>query len=551
MGELRRYFSYIGKYKGAYWGNFVLTLLLSAVMEVQYSYMNKLVFNAVEHTDSRLFVYAVILCVILVVLRCLSPYLRYFQIKIVRKIVFDIKMKLFQKLMRLNMDFYEKTHSANALKILNDDANSLKDSYFSHVYWVVGKVFNGMAAVVAMVIYSPALAVVSIVFSVITVRVSLRIQQNMKKMEKNIQGSISRLTERLSDILSGFILLKMYRGASIVLENFREENETVLREEKRRTEKAGSLEMISFLLGILGNFGTMIAGAVFVSQGRMDYGTVMAVVSLQMSVSGMVQRFGSSLTIFSASLVKAGRVFDFLEDGVEETEEHMEEIKEIKGNHAGGETETPVIIQNLNFSYEEGRMVLKQFSMKADYGERILLTGESGCGKSTLLRLLMRFHGKSSGKIRIFGRDIEAYSLAQLRNMITYVPQNCYLFEGTIRENILMGCYAKEGMEKEVERAAGLAYADEFIRKLPQGYETKLLSGGSNLSGGQRQRIAIARAFLKDAPILLLDEPSSALDAESERILCLAMDELMKDKIVFMVTHGTNFNGKFDRIISL
>ncbi|MGN0161034.1 MAG: ABC transporter ATP-binding protein [Lachnospiraceae bacterium] len=551
MGELRRYFSYIGKYKGAYWGNFVLTLLLSAVMEVQYSYMNKLVFNAVEHTDSRLFVHAVILCVILVVLRCLSPYLRYFQIKIVRKIVFDIKMKLFQKLMRLNMDFYEKTHSANALKILNDDANSLKDSYFSHVYWVVGKVFNGMAAVVAMVIYSPSLAVVSIVFSVITVRVSLRIQQNMKKMEKNIQGSISRLTERLSDILSGFILLKMYRGASVVLENFREENETVLREEKRRTEKAGSLEMISFLLGILGNFGTMIAGAVFVSQGRMDYGTVMAVVSLQMSVSGMVQRFGSSLTIFSASLVKAGRVFDFLEDGVEETEEHMEEIKEIKGNHAGGETETPVIIQNLNFSYEEGRMVLKQFSMKADYGERILLTGESGCGKSTLLRLLMGFYGKSSGKIRIFGRDIESYSLAQLRNMITYVPQNCYLFEGTIRENILMGCYAKEGMEKEVERAAGLAYADEFIRKLPQGYETKLLSGGSNLSGGQRQRIAIARAFLKDAPILLLDEPSSALDAESERILCLAMDELMKDKIVFMVTHGTNFNGKFDRMISL
>lgn len=547
MGELKRYFSYIGKYKGVYWGNFVLTLLVSAVMEVQYSYMNKLVFNAVEHTDRRLFVNAVILCVILVLLRSLSPYLRYFQIKIVRKIVFDIKMKLFQKLMRLNMDFYEKTHSAGALKILNDDANSLKDSYFSHVYWVVGKAVNGMTAVVAMIIYSPSLAVISILFSVITVRVSLRIQQNIRKMEKNIQGSISRLTERLSDILSGFILLKMYRGSSIVLENFQKENETVLQEEKRRTEKAGTLEMISFLLGILGNFGTMIAGAVFVSQGKMDYGTVMAVVSLQMSVSGMVQRFGSSLTTFSASLVKAARVFDFLEEGVEEAEEHMEETNE---NHAGGETEAPVIIQNLNFSYEEGRMVLKQFSMEADYGERILLTGESGCGKSTLLRLLMGFYGKSSGEIRIFGRDIESYSLAKLRNMITYVPQNCYLFEGTIRENILMGCHAKEGMEKEVERAARLAYADEFIRKFPQGYDTRISAGGSNLSGGQRQRIAIARAFLKDAPILLLDEPSSALDAESERMICLAIDELMKDKIVFMVTHGTNFTGKFDRVVS-
>ncbi len=195
-------------------------------------------------------------------------------------------------------------------------------------------------------------------------------------------------------------------------------------------------------------------------------------------------------------------------------------------------------------------MVLKQFSMEADYGERILLTGESGCGKSTLLRLLMGLYGKSSGEIRIFGRDIESYSLAKLRNMITYVPQNCYLFEGTIRENILMGCHAKEGMEIEVERAARLAYADEFIRKLPQGYDTRISAGGSNLSGGQRQRIAIARAFLKDTPILLLDEPSSALDAESERMICLAIDELMKDKIVFMVTHGKNFTGKFDRVVS-
>lgn len=307
MNELKRYFSYIGKYKGVYWCNFVITLLLSAGIEVIYSYMNKMVFNSAEYGDFKKFELAVILCVLMVVINCLFPYLRYFQIKIVRKIVFDIKIELFHKLMKMNMAYYEKTHSGAALKILNDDANSLKDSYFSHVYWVMGKVINGMTAVVTMVIYSPILAVISIMFSIITVQVSVRINKGIKRMEKEIQSSMSKLTERLSDILAGFVILKMYRGSSIVLEHFHNENETVLKEEKGRTRKLGLLEMLSFVLGIFGNFGTIIAGAILVANGKLDYGTVMAVVSLQMSVSGMVQRFGSSMATLNSSLVKAGR----------------------------------------------------------------------------------------------------------------------------------------------------------------------------------------------------------------------------------------------------
>lgn len=548
MGELKRYFSYMGKYKGFYWSNFVVTLLVSATIEVLYSYMNKLVFHSVEYGNVKMFEMAAVLCVVLVVMNCLFPYLRYFQIKIVRKIVFDIKIKLFNKLLKMNMTYYEKTHSGEALKILNGDANSLKDSYFSHVYWVTGKVINGMTAVVAMMIYSPYLAVVSIIFSVITVQVSLRINKRIKQQEKEISGRMAKLTERLSDILSGFALLKMYRGSLIVLRHFHDENETVRKEEMSRTRRLGLLEMISFLLGILGNFGTIIVGAILVAYGKMDYGTVMAVVSLQMSVSGMVQRFGSSVATFNSSLVKAGRVFDFLEqDG--------EEMWEVTANDGNGDitwinNAKPLEIKDLVFGYEGKGNVLDGFSLTVSDGEKILLTGESGCGKSTLLRLLMGFYEKSYGEIKFYGRELCDYSLEQLRNLITYVPQNNYLFEGTIRENIILGT-GRPVTEEEIIRAAKLAYADEFIDELPAGYDTPLTAGGKNLSGGQRQRIAIARAFLKDSPILLLDEPSSALDVQSEKMIYLAMKKLMKNRVVLMITHRMTASLEYDRMVEM
>lgn len=544
MRELKRYFSYIGKYRYLYWMILSLTIFSSAVIEVLNSHMNKLFFNAVEYGDRRRFGFAAILCVILVVLNCLFPYYRYFQIRLVRKIVFDIKIRLFHKLMGLNMNYYEEHHSGEALKTLNWDANSLKDSYFSHVYWVAGKLVNGVVAIVTMMFYSPALAMVSIGFSLITVYMSLEINKQIKKTDRSIQGNIARLAERLSDILSGFAILKMYRGSSIVVQHFCEENENTATKEKERVQKTAMLEMLSFLLGILGNFGTIIAGAVFVANGRLDYGTVMAVVSLQMNVSSMVQRLGNSMTTLSASLVKAGRVFDFLELECEE------ERDEAECENAAWGDEMPIEIQNLCFTYDSQRNVLNNLNLTIAHNEKILLMGESGCGKSTLLKLLLRFYKCSSGKILLYGRDINEYSLEQLRRMITYLPQNNYLFEGTIRENIACGSQkTAEAAEQEIRRAAELAYADEFIRELPQGYDTRLTAGGSNLSGGQRQRLAIARAFMKDSPIILMDEPASALDVESEKKIEQAMKVLTQQRIVLMITHRENSFSEFDRVV--
>lgn len=544
MSALKRYFAYLGKYKKAYWVNFVITLVVSACLRILYSYMNKLLYNSVEYQNKKLFIYAVILCVIVVVLNCVFPYLRYFQIRIVRKVVFDIKIKLFDKLLKRNMTYYEKNHSGEALKILNWDANSLKDSYFSHVYWVVGKVVDGVTAMLTMIVYNPYLAMISIGFSFLTVYVSMQINQRMKNMNQEIQVGLSRLAGYLSDILSGFGILKMYSGASIVIERYLGGNATVTAQEEARVSQAAVLEMLSFVLGMLGNFGTILVGALLVAQGKADYGTVMAVVSLQMSVSTMVQRFGSSMATFSASLVKADRVFDFLEQDGEEEQGEAGPINPVK-------EEVPILWDKVTFSYDGERNVLQDFSMKVADKEKILLMGASGCGKSTILKLFLRFFENNEGRILLYGHTIQEYSLRQLRDMITYIPQESYLFEGTIRENIALGNVRTNVTEEQIVRAARLAYADEFIRELPLGYDTPIQAGGSNLSGGQRQRIAIARAFLKDSPILLMDEPSSALDVHSEKMIHLALSQLMKQRIVLMVTHRQTALEEFDRVVEL
>lgn len=544
MKDLKRYFSYIGKYKAAYWTVFIFTLVTSAALTFTYPYMNKLIFNALEYSDRELFRQAVIICLVLVILNCLAPYRRYFQIKIVRKIVFDIKIQLFEKLMMLDMDYYEKHHSGEALKTLNWDANSLKDSYFSHVFWVFGRLVNGVTSLIAMYLYSPLLMFVSIGFCLVTVYFSIQINKQIKEMDKGIQGKVSRLTNRLSDILSGFTELKMYRGATIVCDSFYGENEKVLKEEGVRAGKAAKLEMVTFFLSILASFGTIGVGAYLVSCGRLDYGTVMAIVSLQMGVSTMVQGFGSALTTLSASLVKAGRVFDFLEMECEEAQgkdmvEPMEEA-------------APIEVEKLTFSYDGERPVFKDFSLCLEDGKKLMLMGESGCGKSTLLKLLMGFYQKEGGSIKLYGREVSEYPLWQLRQMITYIPQRSYLFEGTIRENIAYGGIDKESVtEKRIIAAARMAYADEFIKSFPEGYDTYVEAGGKNLSVGQRQRIAIARAFLKNSPILLMDEPSSALDVHSEKAVNKAISELMKDKVVIMVTHRDAATKEFDRVVEI
>lgn len=611
MHELKRYFSYMGKHQFTYWMILITTIVTENVLNILYSYVNKQTLNAIEYSDMRLFRSAVILCVIVLILRCLFPYLRYFSIHLVRQMFFEVKSTLFDKLLTLNMSWYESNHSGDGIKALNWDANSLKDSWFSHVYWILGKVTIGISSLITMFIYCPLLAGISVVVCLMTATVTIYLNNSMKKSSKKVQEATVNLAKWLNDILAGFSILKMYSGSNIVIDKYLNENQNVTSKELERTRKASFLEMLNFLLGLLGSFSTILFGVYLVSKNMIDYGTIMAVVTLQISLSATMQRLGGAVTTFNNSLVKASRVFDFMDIGdvedmmCSDIEDNCGVLNMTDSNardncsaQAGGCT---IDIKNLTFSYNSHKNTLTNFNLNIGCNEKITLKGKSGCGKSTLLKLLLRFYDYQNGHIKINNIDLKDYPVSKLRNMIAYIPQDCFLFEGTIAENIAYGLGAEalhiynsinddnigdnifndinnrhNNFNKKINypisfnninstlntfnnndvvtlydiiSAAKLAYADEFISQLPDGYETHINSGGTNLSGGQRQRIAIARAFLKNAPILLMDEPSSALDEESEKMINKALHKLMQNKLVIMVSHRDSGDEEFDRVV--
>lgn len=567
MKDLKRFLSYMGKYSFTYWFILIATLIIESFLQILYSYVTKRTINAIEFQNIELFRTAVIASVIIVILKCLFPYLRYFQIRLVRKMVYELKLKLYEKLLSMNMDFFKSTHSADAIKTLNWDANSLKDSWFSHIYWVLGKIVMVVSAIITMCFYSPILMGISLIICAFTAFVSVKINKSIKKYAKMVQKKSTKLSILLSNIISGFVTLKMSSGARIVLNHFYEESEEAFQLEKSRVMVEASFEMAAFLLGVIGSFGTIIAGTVLVSEGTLDFGTVMAVVTLQMSVSNAMQRLGGSISALTTSIVRASHVFDFMELDMEEQinrltgENPGKEVFKGESSDVFGKGQPVLEISDLQFSYNDNDKLKDKSKdcselccgkMQIRAGEKIMLTGESGCGKSTLLKLIQGFYPVENEKITIGGKDINEYELDELRNIIAYVPQDSYLFEGTIAENIAFGWNGENVPSMDmIIAAAKEAYADKFIEHLPDGYNTKVTAGGTNLSGGQRQRIAIARAFMKNSPIVLMDEPSSALDTYSENVLLKAMKELLENKTVIMVSHRMTGIDKFERVVRI
>jgi ABC-type multidrug transport system fused ATPase/permease subunit len=290
--------------------------------------------------------------------------------------------------------------------------------------------------------------------------------------------------------------------------------------------KQAEMDSVSFTFSFLCNVGVIVLGVFMSIRGWTDIGTVAGIVTLQDSVSRMFLNLGNSYSRLQEYMSDAGRVFQILDE---------ESEKEVYSSESVKDKSSMISLENVYFSYETRQGVINNMNLSVKKGQHAALVGPSGGGKSTVIKLLLGLYRISSGSMGIAGKAMSEYNIHTVRDMIAYVPQDAYLFDGTIMENIRYG--KLDATDEEVIEAAKAAYADDFIQSLPDGYKTILQSRGSNLSGGQRQRIAIARAFLKNAPILLLDEATSALDSESENQVQISLEALMKNRTTISIAH--------------
>ena len=354
------------------------------------------------------------------------------------------------------------------------------------------------------------------------------------------------IAERISNILSGIEQIKIFSLKSVMVEQYIKENEKYRKEQNKRNFMSASLDGLNQIFELLGSLVFIAVGLVLVSQGITTVDRLAAVYLLYGSMSWNLLQVGLYIPSMANYLANAKRVFEFLD--MEEEPERYESVSAISFQ---GDAEISIrdVVRHNGLHSAGPQYVLQHFNLDIPKGKCVALKAESGKGKSTIAKLILGLYPVKEGKIFIKGKAYEEYPLAEVRQLIGYVPQEPYLYDVSVAENIR---YGRPGASQEdIINAAKLANAHDFIMELKDGYETRVGERGNLLSGGQRQRIAIARAVLKDAPILILDEATSALDHNSEKLVNEALDRMMAGRTTIVIAHRESTLAHADLVVEL
>lgn len=444
--------------------------------------------------------------------------------------------------MSLPYSYYEKHHSGEIVSKVSYDLTKMGDIYGSRFRRVVMPFLQVVAFLIPMFYLSPHLTLCLVVVNGVMMGVELLLLNPMHRVSRELSAINGTMTSRLSDLLQGMEQVRMYQSGRQTVNEFKTQNHNYAKKSGRKILYVACLESSGKGFELLCSLVFLMLGIYFVNKGYTTLGALTAVYTMYGAFSFQFLQMGKYIPELVGCLANAKNIFDFLDEAREPQNWYGEQMSE--GNVTEGEK--AVDINSITFSYDGESTVLKGFSLDVKRGECIAITGASGCGKTTLSKLLLGLYPLEEGTIEVNGFKMRECSLAELRRQIAYVPQEPYLFNGTVMDNIRMG--RPNATEEEIVEAAKLANAHEFVAGFPEGYHTKVGERGNNLSGGQRQRIAIARAILKDAPIILMDEATSALDNESEQLVNEALKNLQGKKTIVMIAHRPSTIELADRV---
>lgn len=509
--------------------------IVSVCLNIVLAFISKNVFNAAVKGDINLIIKGITIAgVSFLIGATLRPFMGYISKKCVRKTMTDIRVKVYKSLCNSDLQSLEKYHSGDLTSRIINDMVSIEDIYASQVFYLAFACVNGIIAVAAIFMLQWILGIIVLILGIITLLVCKKFNHTTKEISDTIQQQTGTMNERLVDIIQGITVTKIFSLEDIVQHFYSEKNHELCKNMFKRDCINGKFLSINFLFSFINEIGVLCIGVFMAMNGMIDMGTIIAVILLQGNANYMFSNINSFMINIQKSLAGANRVIELLDLPMEA------DTLSFNNNSQKSNTQEAVSIKEIKFSYEDkykGNTVpiLNKISFSVDKGKTAALVGKSGCGKSTVIKLLLGFYKADEGSICINGKPVNEYKLNELRDLMAYVPQNAYLFSGTVEENIGFGI--PNASKDEIIAAAKAANAHDFIMELPHGYETQVGEMGGSLSGGQRQRIAIARALLKNSPILLLDEATSALDAESEQLVQQALETLMKGRTTIMVAH--------------
>ena len=539
--SLRRLLRMAGKNRVWFFVALVVDLTQAAMIVAQ-NHIQRGMFDAVLAHERTLFLAALVPLVILGVVSIPLTFLRTRSAGLFsERTLAEIRQRVAARLNGLPVRNLEERHSGDFLSVITADLAKVKTMTATSLLDLTGQVTRGLAALVYILLVSWQLTLISLLAIPLMFVLLSALSAPISKKTEEMQENIGALNSVAQDGLNGLPITKSFNLVRLLDKRFEADNQKVIAKGKGIARMRSAVDVISSVVGFVPFLIALGYGGYLVITGHVTFGAIFDFINLLNFVVnplGAIPRLVASL---SESVGSAQRIFQVLD---QEPERPDGDVTAPTGR------EGPVVsVRDLSFAYAPGTPILQGVSFDVHPGEKIAIVGPSGSGKSTLLKLFLGFYPVSDDSLYLFDADINRWQLPAARQQMAFVSQDTYLFPVSIEENIACG---KAGAGRaDIEAAARAANIHDFIASLPEGYQTPAGERGAHLSGGQKQRLSLARAILKDAPLLLLDEPTSALDSESEALVQEALDRFMADRTTIVVAHRLSTIKNADRVLVL
>ncbi|KMQ06519.1 multidrug ABC transporter ATP-binding protein [Bacillus cereus] len=483
------------------------------------------------------------MCLLLIAIYGVTVFLTWLQtfvmVNVALKTIQKIRQDIFEKIQTLSLRFFDVRSQGDLMSRVTNDIDNLNQALTQSVVQIISSALTFIGVTIAMFALDWILAIVTLITVPIMFFVTKKLVAYSGKNFAKRQKDLGELNGFIEEAITGADVTTLYGKEKETIQNFNKINEQL----RVSATKADTFSAFIFpSMNFINNLGMGLVigtGSVMVLNGMTTVGVIAAFINYSRQFSRPLSQFATLMNTIQAAVAGGERVFEIMDE--------VPEIKNKKDAFVVQNLQGHVALENVSFGYEENKTILKEVSLKARPGETIALVGPTGSGKTTIINLLTRFYDIQQGQIHIDGKNIKEYDMNSLRSKIGVVLQDTYLFAGTIMDNIRYG--RLDASDEEVINAAKAASAHSFIKHLPNQYETKIASEGSNLSQGQKQLLAIARAILADADILILDEATSNIDTRTELQIQEGLNNLMRGRTSFVIAHRLKTIEKADQIL--
>ena len=458
-----------------------------------------------------------------------------------QRVAYDLRTSISQKMDRMPLSYFDKHTSGDILSRVTNDIDTIAQSLNQSMSQVITSTVTVIGIFIMMLTISPVMTLIAVcVLPVSMVLIGLVMKRSQKYFARQ-QAALGDVNGHIEEMYGGHNVVKAFNGEAASVEQFNEYNDNLYESAWKSQFFSGLMQPITGFVGNVGYVAVCLLGGVLAGGGSITIGDIQAFIQYVRQFNQPITQLAQTMNMLQSTAAAAERVFEFL--GEEELEPETpkvtaDEVAKVEGS---------VTFADVNFGYLKDQTIINDFSLHVHAGQTVAIVRPTGAGTTTIVKLLMRFYELNSGSILIDGKDIRDFGRQDLRSLFGMVLQDTWLFNGTIKENLMYG--KLDASDEEVKEACKVAYVDHFVQTLENGYETMINEESSNISQGQKQLLTIARAFLKDPKILILDEATSSVDTRTEVLIQKGMEKLMEGRTSFVIAHRLSTIRDADTII--